>query len=279
MATRDDAVHAEPGRVGELAAKVGGLESQFREIKGDFAALRTDVDENFRESRRQNEAALTGFREDFRAQLETLGRDLREGRDKGTPWGTIVSAVGVIIVLAGAILYPINSNQTKMESVLEGLGKRIQSDEEFFARRDDWREGLRETRSREASQDTSINERLTRNEHEEFAKRIDLRDEQERLALFRELDSIHVQVNRIDSDLIKRPEVTALLEKLSQQIESDRATGTERSLALNTRVTDIEKTVQSISPPSDVFKSLESRVNELYRERLNSSVLPPASQN
>ena len=75
------------------------------------------------------------------------------------------------------------------------------------------------------------------------------------------------------------PEVTALLEKLSQQIESDRATGTERSLALNTRVTDIEKTVQSISPPSDVFKSMESRVNELYRERLNSSVLPPASQN
>lgn len=224
---------------GAMRERLTGLEKSVGEIKEDLKSQRADVDLQFATGRRETAEQLSNFREDISRQISAFGMEVRESRTKGTNWGWVGSWAAVAIVLAGAVLTPLYSSLSDAKVSFRDIEETFKRFEQFYARRDDMKDNF-------AKLDELLQKNVTRKEHDEFAKRLDQRDTDERVEYFREIDRVDHHVNQVDGDQIKRPEIQALLDNTRARID-----------ALSARQEATDRAIGSLNPISDTIKALQ----------------------
>ena len=170
------------GSLSGLTARVAYTDEQIKQLRGDFTSFKDSVGMQFDRSREQNAQAIGEMNSNVARQIERLGSELREqGKTKGTNWigvwGVAFAAVGALVILAGAILSPINGSIGDTKISFEHVANTFEKINEQFARRDD----IREDGKRRDATINKIEERLagieqnfvTRPEHSEFKARLD----------------------------------------------------------------------------------------------------------
>lgn len=245
--------------VADLRAQVRGIDNSVADLKKDFRELETKVDNQFIEGRRQSSEQLTNLEQNIRSQLTVLVQDIRETRPRGPNWGWIISGAGLAALLAGSILVPINGSLRDTKESFTSITQTFKEFEQFYAAKSDVRDQFESVAKRIKELNERVDHEVTRDEHQEFAKRIDQRDVDERTEIFRELDRIDKHVNGVDADQIKRPEILALLEAVRALVSNVNA----RVDSLSARQESTDKFLSSIYNQGDAFKQLSSTVEAL----------------
>lgn len=248
---------------GAMRERLTGLEKSVGEVREDFKSLRADVDTQFVTGRRETGEQLSNFREDIARQISAFSQEVRDSRIKGTNWGWVGSWAAVAIVLAGAVLAPLYSSLSDAKVSFRDIEETFKHFEQFYARRDDMKDDF-------AKLDELIQKNVTRKEHDEFAKRLDQRDSDERVEYFREIDRVDRHVNQVDSDQIKRPEIQALFDNMRARIDalSARQESTDRLIGSTYNFGDTIKSLQAS------VEGLQSKLFALYAQPQAVPIIP-----
>lgn len=257
MATARPTSHDDADRSSALRTRITGVEDSVKEIKSELTLARENTDTQFRESRRQTDAQLSGFQANFDRQMDTLAREIREARTpKVTNWGWILSGVVVTIMLSGAVLYPINGALGDAKTSFHEIQASFDKFEKFYARRDDTRDAFEHENKAMDVIVARVEKNVTRDEQVEFAKRVDI-----------DMHETKDHIIRIDNELIKRPEITSLLSAQSAVVDG-----------LKTRVDALSRNIEDVRGTygaGDELKALRVEVGALSNRVFSLTLAPP----
>lgn len=111
--------------VAELGARVSGLEKNFGDFAtktdGQFLAMRNEQAQNFAALRQESAASLSELNRSIQGVVGTVNR--------GTPWGVILTGLGVgfsIMCGIGALAYsPIKESTARLELQVDRMSEKI----------------------------------------------------------------------------------------------------------------------------------------------------------
>lgn len=231
---------------GEVRARLDGAERSIAEVKTDIAEIRQQMGKGFAD-----------LGDSIRNQIEGM-------RSRGTNWvgiGSVaVAAVGVLVVLASSILSPINSALTDTKDALKLI-------DQNFARRDDVKDAFWHVDQRMNKYDERLERLVTKDEDNEFKTRLDQRDVLEHETLLRDMGALGDRAGAIEGNLIKRPEINALLDNLGNRLD-----------ALSRNQEDMRRDLGSAYGIGDELKSLrtaQETLNNRFLSLLGLNQVPP----
>lgn len=188
--------HEHHGDLGALRERVSGTERAIDSIGDQVATLQRDT-------ARQIENLQTSLS----AQIRDISGSFSASR--ATNWGTIIAAVGVVVVLGGAVLTPIMGDIGKTAEALEKLSDKAVTKDIFQRSQDDQNSWLSSLRDRERADEETLNaDRIA-------LARLEGATTERHDTYLRDHAALMARVDSIDANLIKRPEIEASL--LSQR--------------------------------------------------------------
>ena len=254
-----------PARRNQAAANRWGSDHQHH---SDLGALRERVSnteralesvidqaaENQRETARQIESLQTS--------LSTQIRDISGSfaATRTTNWGTIIAAVGVVVVLGGAVLTPIMSDIGKTAETLEKLSDKTVTRDVFQRGQDDQNNWLASLRDRtRADEDLISTTRIDLARHEGMA-------EERHQTFLREYAALIARIDVIDANLIKRPEIEAALGAARELTTLTNAATTSRIDAVIGSLNELRHDVGASYTWGDGLKHALDRIDNIQQE-------------
>src|SRR5271156_2934564 len=230
--------------LGALRERVSGTERSITNLSDLVAA-------NQRDTARQIESLQTSLS----SQIRDMSISFAAART--TNWGTIIAAVGVVVVLGGAVLTPIMLDITQTAESLEKVSDNTVRKEVFQHNQDDQNAWLGSLRDRTRADEEIVNadrialarlEGATAERHETY-----LRDHAVVLA----------RIDGIEGNLIKRPEIESLIASNKDLINLTNAANTSRIDAVISSLNELRRDFGTNWTIGDTVREIQSRLNSL----------------
>jgi hypothetical protein len=239
--------HEHHGDLGALRERVSGAERAIDSIGVQVATLQRDT-------ARQIENLQTSLS----SQIRDISGSFAATRT--TNWGTIIAAVGVVVVLGGAVLTPIMSDIGKTSEALDKLTDKAVTKDVFQRSQDEQNSWLASLRDRARADEETINvdrialarlEGATTERHETY-----LRDH----------SSLIMRIDAIDAGLIKRPEIEAALGSARELTTLTNAGTTNRIDAVIASLNELRHDVGASYTWGDGLKHALDRIDGIQQE-------------
>jgi hypothetical protein len=233
---------------------MGALRERVSGAERAIASLGEQVANNQRDTAQQ----LENLQQSLSLQIRDISASFAASRS--TNWGTIIAAVGVVIVLGGAVLTPIMSDIGKTADTLEKLSDRAVRKDVFQRDQDEqnaWMASLRdrvrvdEDMLSAARIDMARYEGLATERHETF---------------LREHAALIARVDNIDANLIKRPEIDAALGSARELTTLTNAALTNRIDGLALSLNDLRHDLGSAYTWGDGLKHALDRIDGVQQQ-------------
>ena len=239
--------HEHHGDLGALRERVSGTERAIDSIGDQVATLQRDT-------ARQIENLQTSLS----SQIRDISGSFAASRS--TNWGTIISAVGVVMVLGAAVLTPIMGDIGKTAEAVEKLTDKAVTRDVFQRSQDDQNSWLASLRDRARADEDAIT-----------AARIELAHSEgmaiERHETYlREHAALTARLDTIDANLIKRPEIEAALAAQRELTTLTNAATTSRIDAVIGSLNELRHDVGASYTWGDGLKHALDRIDGMQQE-------------
>ena len=236
--------HQHHSDLGALRERVSNTERAVDSVSDQVATLQRDTARQI---------------ENLQVSLSSQIRDISGtfAASRSTNWGTIIAAVGVIVVLGGAVLTPIMSDIGKTAEALDKLSERSVAKDVYRRDQDDQNSWLSSLRDRgRADEDAITAARIEMGRTEGMAS--------ERHETFlREHALLISRVDAIDASLIKRPEIEAALLAQRELTAQNNTATNSRIDALIAGVNELRHDFGSSWTIADTVRNIETQLNAL----------------
>ncbi len=247
--------HQHHSDLGALRERVSNTERAVDSVSDQVATLQRDTARQI---------------ENLQTSLSTQIRDISGSfaASRSTNWGTIIAAVGVVVVLGGAVLTPIMSDIGKTAEALDKLTERSIAKDVYRRDQDDQNAWLASLRDRgRADEDAITATRI------EIARAEGIASER-RDTFLREHELLVQRVDEIDASLIKRPEIEASLASLRELVNLTNSATANRIDAVIISLNELRHDFGANFTLGDAVKELQLRINSLQLGQSAPSVAP-----
>lgn len=247
--------------VGILTERVSGLENSQKALGDGLNSLRLETAQQ-----------ISNLSDSLSHQISDVAKTLTDNqqsflRSKSTNWaafgGTAAGIVGVLLSIGAAVLAPINSNVGQNSLDIRELVRLSQTKvdaEQAEARGVATAKAL--LKEIERLQDSTV----PRTEITELEKRLDERALLDRTQAQRDRDVLWGSVRDVEAQLVKRPEISALLDDVKNRLD-----------ALSRNLEDTRREVGSSYTIGDQVKALDRQLEQIRNALLPAGGQPPAA--
>lgn len=257
MLNRDDTGVA----VGVLSERVTGIENAQKALGEGLNSLRLETAQQ-----------ISNLSDSLSHQISDVAKTLTDNqqsflRSKSTNWtafgGTAAGIVTVLLAIGAAVIAPTNSNVAQNAIDIREL-VRLSSTKVDAEQAEERRTAADKALLKEIErlQDATV----PRTEIAELEKRIDERALMDRQQAQRDRDVLWSSVRDIEGQLVKRPEISALLDDVKNRLD-----------ALSRNLEDTRREVGSSYTIGDQVKALDRQLEQIRNALLPAGGQPPAA--
>jgi hypothetical protein len=230
--------------LGALRERVSGTERAVANL-GDLVA------NNQRDTAKQIENLQTSLS----AQIRDISGSFAASR--ATNWGTIIAAVGVVVVLGGAVLTPIMSDLGKTAEAVQKLADKAVTRDIYNHDQDGQNSWLASLRDRSRAEEDTLN--ATRIE----LARMDGAATERHADYLRAHALLDAHISSVDANLIKRPEIETIVSGLSDRIKSGNESANDRITSVIQSLNELRHDFGANWTIGDTVRQIETRLNAL----------------
>ena len=236
--------HQHHSDLGALRERVSNTERAVDSVSDQVATLQRDTARQI---------------ENLQVSLSSQIRDISGtfAASRSTNWGTIIAAVGVVVVLGGAVLTPIMSDINKAADTLEKLADKTVAKDVYRHDQDDQNSWLASLRDRSRIDEDAITAARI-----EMARTEGMASERHETFLREHALLIH-RVDAIDAAFIKRPEIEAAMAALRELITLTNSATANRIDAVIGSLNELRHDFGANFTLGDAVKELQLRINSL----------------